>query len=78
MIGRDRGTSHLLGRRFNSASGERGSYTNRRGLDRETNKLLLEKHIRENDGLGARIEELRQVLAALSLSQVQVLMREVV
>lgn len=78
MIGRGRGASYLLGRRFYSAIGERGSYTRRRGLDRDTNKQLLEKHVRENDALGSRMEELRQVLPALSRSQIQVLLREMV
>ena len=44
------------------------------GLDRDTNKQLLLKHIRENDG--ASMKEFQQVLPSLSRSQIQVLIRE--
>src|SRR5262249_20748613 len=43
--GRGRGTRYMLSRRFYDFIGQRGAYTRRRGLDRETNKALLEKHI---------------------------------
>jgi len=41
-----------------------------KGLDRETNRMLLLKHIRESGGEGAKMEELLQVLPALSRHQV--------
>lgn len=44
--------------------------------DRGTNKALLLKHIRDNAASGAQMEEFRQVLPALSRSQIQVLLRE--
>jgi ATP-dependent DNA helicase RecG len=53
-----------------------GTYTRKRGLDRETNKELLLKHLRENDGTGASLAELRQVLPTLSESAVQRLLDE--
>ena len=45
------------------------------GLDRETNKELLLKHIRDNRKEGSQLRELRQVLPALSRDQVQSLLR---
>jgi ATP-dependent DNA helicase RecG len=77
-VGRGRGTRLLLSRRFYRHLGKAGVYTRKRGLDRETNKALLAKHIQDNETVGARMEELRQVLPALSRSQIQVLLRELV
>jgi ATP-dependent DNA helicase RecG len=51
-------------------------YTRKRGLDRETNKALLLKHIEDNARTGATLEELRQVLPALSAASVQWLVRQ--
>jgi ATP-dependent DNA helicase RecG len=51
-------------------------YTRKHGLDRDTNKALLVKHIKENALSSAKMETLRQVLTNLSRSQIQVLLRE--
>ena len=75
-IGRGRGVRLLLSRRFYRHIGRAGGYTRRRGLDRETNKALLLKHIRDSWKEGSRLQELRQVLPALSRNQVQALLRE--
>ena len=48
----------------------------KRGLDRETNKALLLKHIRDSGREGATLEELRQVLPSLSSHSVQWLVRQ--
>jgi ATP-dependent DNA helicase RecG len=77
-VGRGRGSRLLLSSRFYRHLGKAGVYTRRRGLDRETNKALLLKHIEDSLVAGARMEELRQVLPALSRSQIQVLLRELV
>ena len=77
-VGRGRGTRLLLSRRFYHHLGKSGVYTRRRGLDRETNKQLLLKHIGDSVPTGTRMDELRQVLPALSRSQIQVLLRELV
>ena len=37
------------------------AYTRKKGLDRETNKALLLKHIQDNASTGAQMEEFRQV-----------------
>jgi ATP-dependent DNA helicase RecG len=75
-IGRGRGTRYILARGLYAALGSKGVYTRTKGLDRGTNKALLLKHIRDNTASGAQMEEFRQVLPALSRSQIQVLLRE--
>jgi ATP-dependent DNA helicase RecG len=75
-IGRGRGARYMLTRSLYAALGNKGAYTRRKGLDRETNKALLLKHIENNTATGARMEEFRQVLPALNKSQIQVLLRE--
>lgn len=66
----------ILGRRYYAVVGKKGVYTRKRGLDRETNKELLLKHIRENADTGSKMEEFYQVLPGLNRSQIQVLLRE--
>jgi len=75
-IGRGRGTRYILARGLYAALGGKGVYTRKKGLDRGTNKALLLKHIQDNAASGAQMEEFRQVLPALSRSQIQVLLRE--
>jgi ATP-dependent DNA helicase RecG len=67
---------YVLSRRFYHAVGEHGVYTRKKGLDRETNKALLLKHIQESAGLGSRLEVLRQVLPALDPKTVQNLLSD--
>ncbi|MFH1723225.1 MAG: ATP-binding protein [Elusimicrobiota bacterium] len=76
VAGKGRGTRYLLSRRYYAGIGKKGVYTRKRGLDRETNKELLLKHIRENAADGSRLMELTQILPALSRAQVQSLLRE--
>jgi len=75
-VGRGRGTRYLLARRYYRLAGRKGEYTRRRGLDRDTNKTLLLKHIVENKQEGSPLLELRGVLPMLSVAQVQTLLRE--
>jgi ATP-dependent DNA helicase RecG len=72
-VGRNR---YILSHRFYSFLGKRGVYTRKRGLDRETNKALLLKHIQDNQQEGSKLQELMQVLPDLSRDQVQILLRE--
>ena len=58
------------------ATGKTGVHTRRVGLDRDTNKELLLKHIRQNNDVGTPFKELQQVLPGLDRNQIQVLMRE--
>ena len=74
-VGRGRGVRLLLSQRFYRHIGKAGVYTRKRGLDRETNKELLLKHIQDNRKEGSRLGELVQVLPALSRAQVQNLLR---
>lgn len=75
-VGRGRGTRYLLSRRFYRFLGRAGAYTRRKGLDRETNKSLLLRHIEDSTATGATLGELQEVLPGLSRYQVQTLLRE--
>jgi ATP-dependent DNA helicase RecG len=75
-VSRGRGQRYVLSRRFYQFIGQAGVYTRKHGLDRDTNKALLVKHIKENALSSAKMETLRQVLTNLSRSQIQVLLRE--
>lgn len=75
-IGRGRGTRYLLSRRFYKLLDEPGAFTRKHGLDRDTNKQLLLKHIQDNDDEGSRFRDLHQVLPGLSRYQIQTLLRE--
>jgi ATP-dependent DNA helicase RecG len=70
------GRKYLLSRKYYEFVDRKGVYTRKRGLDRETNKQLLLKHIKENRDSGSRLKELMQVLPALTMPQVQTLLRE--
>ncbi len=74
-MGRGRGARLLLSRQFYRYLGKAGTYTRKRGLDRETNKELLLKHILDNRKEGSPLRELKQVLPSLSRHQVQSLLR---
>ncbi len=67
---------YVLARRLYEAAGEAGVYTRKVGLDRETNKELILKHIRDNGDSGTPVRELQQVLPNLSKSEIHVLLRE--
>jgi len=75
-FGRGRGVKYILSRRYYKMVDERGAYTRKKRLDRETNKALLLKHIKENRDSGSRFNELMQVLPALSNNQVKKLVAE--
>ena len=67
---------YVLARSLYSAAGKPGAHTRIVGLDRETNKELLLKHMRENGEDGTPLKELQQVLPGHNRSQIQVLLRE--
>jgi ATP-dependent DNA helicase RecG len=66
----------ILSKHFYKFLGKKGVYTRKKGLDKETNKTLLLKHIKDNAKEGTRLQELLQVLPNHSISQVQSLLRE--
>jgi len=76
LVEKARRGRHILSRRLYAALGQPGVYTRRVGLDRDTNKQLLLKHIRESGEQGARMEELMQVLPALTRGQVKSLVSD--
>lgn len=67
---------YILARSLYAATGKTGVHTRRVGLDRDTNKELLLKHIRQNNEVGTPFKELQQVLPGLDRNQIRVLMRE--
>lgn len=67
---------YVFARSLYAATGKTGVHTRHVGLDRETNKELLLKYIRKNNGVGTPLKELQQVLPSQSRSQIQKLMRE--
>lgn len=75
-IGKGRGSRYILSRRFYSFLGQTGKYTRAKGLDHETNKELLVRHIRESEPVGAKLSEMLEVLKELTRRQVQELLRE--
>jgi len=66
----------ILSRGFFEESGRLGAYTRHRGLDRETNKSLLLKHIESRAEFGCPLDELLQVLPSLGRRSVQALLQE--
>jgi ATP-dependent DNA helicase RecG len=66
----------MLSRRYYSFVGKKGAYTRKKGLDRETNKSLLLKHVEENATEGSPLQDLMDVLPSLTRGQVQILLRE--
>jgi len=66
----------ILSRAIYEAVGKPGKHTRLRGLDRETNKALLLKHMELGAGKGAKLAEFLQVLPSHSRGQVQALLYE--
>jgi ATP-dependent DNA helicase RecG len=66
----------ILARRFYALKGRPGEYTRRRGLDRNTRKELLFKHIESGPSKGVGFDELAQVLPDASRNDIKVLLRE--
>jgi ATP-dependent DNA helicase RecG len=68
---------YVLARGLYEAAGKTGVHTRLTGLDRETNKELLVKHIRASGVKGAPLKELQQVLPGHSSRQIQLLLEEI-
>jgi ATP-dependent DNA helicase RecG len=75
-VGKGRGARFLLSRRFYEFLGKPGTYTRQRGLDRDTNKELLLKHLSGCEYDGCQARELMQVLPHLSREEVKRLLNE--
>lgn len=74
--GRGKYARYFLSRELYAVIGATGAYTRHKGLDHETNKALLIKHLADAAETGAPLAELCQVLPALSESAVQRLLGE--
>ena len=75
-VGHGRGVRYLLARPYYTAIGKPGAYTRKRGLDRDTNKALLLKHLERVGDEGCPLGEIVEVLPTLSSKQVQHLLAE--
>ena len=69
-------TRLVLSKSFYVIQGKPGEYTRRAGLDRETRKELLLRHMTDSAAAGAPLEELSQVLPQASRNELKVLLRE--
>ena len=67
---------YVLSRSLYEVTGKSGVHTRIVGLDRDTNKELILRHIRKNGDKGTPFKELEQVLPSHSRNQIIVLMRE--
>lgn len=76
VLGRGKGVRHMLAAALYAALGAKGTYTRKKGLDHETNKALLVKHLKDQGDAGAPLREFRQVLPALPVKAVQQLLDE--
>lgn len=76
VMGRGKGTRYMLSQALYAALGAKGTHTRKKGLDHETNKALLLKHLATQGAEGSPLAELRQVLPDLPASAVQSLMQE--
>ena len=56
-------------------TGKRGVYTRKKGLDRETRKALMLKHIEDNRADGSKMDDMYQVFPGHQRSQIQNLLR---
>jgi ATP-dependent DNA helicase RecG len=69
------GRKLVLSRRYYALAKRKGEYTRKRGLDNETNKALLLKHIKDNASTGSTASEFQQVLPSLNRNQISFLLR---
>jgi ATP-dependent DNA helicase RecG len=67
---------YVLARSLYEVTGRAGVHTRIVGLDHDTNKELILKHIRKNGDKGTPFKELGQVLPSHSRNQLKVLIRE--
>jgi len=67
---------YVLARSLYESTGKSGIHTRLVGLDKETNKELLLKHIKSNGKKGTPFMELQLVLPSFSRRQIQELLSE--
>jgi ATP-dependent DNA helicase RecG len=69
-------TKFILSRGIYDAVGQTGVHTRLVGLDRETNKELILKHLKKSGVKGAAFSEFQQVLPSQSRNQIQYFLKE--
>jgi ATP-dependent DNA helicase RecG len=69
------GRKNTLSSRFYKKVGRPGEYTRLKGLDRDTNKELILKHLEQTGKPGAPLSELWQVLPHLSRDQIRTIVK---
>jgi ATP-dependent DNA helicase RecG len=75
-VGRGRGVRYIISGKFYRLAGQHGRYTRKRGLDQETNKALLLKHLERAGAVGAPMAEFEEVLPAVSRRNILRLLQE--
>ena len=73
---RGRGVRYLFSQAYYGFIGKSGSHTRKHGLDRETNKKMLLKYIRDHASNGTRFQDLTVILPILTRRQIQKLLAE--
>ena len=74
LLSRGRGARYILSQKFYDFSGKKGAYTRKRGLDRETNKELIVRHLQHHKK--GTIKEFEEVLPTLKRTQIHSLLIE--
>ncbi len=74
--GQGKGKRHFLSRELYEVMGKPGVHTRQQGLDYETNKELLLKHLRSCEQAGAQMSDLEQVLPAQSRASILRMLKE--
>ena len=74
--GLGKGRRYFLSRELYAVMGKPGAHTRQQGLDYETNKELLLKHLKSCESTGAQMAELEQVLPANSRRSIQRMLTE--
>ncbi|WP_155121375.1 hypothetical protein [Bryobacter aggregatus] len=74
VVGRGPGSRFILSRSLYNLTGKRVVSTKERGLDRETNKALMLRHIEGTSREGSFYQDYQQDLPSLTLHQIQKLL----
>lgn len=75
-VGHGRGTKYILSSKYYDIAGEPGTYTRKKGLDRETCKRLLLKHIEKHATEGSPLRDLQDVLPDKTYDEVRFMVYE--
>ena len=65
-----------MSRQYYKAIGKGGTFTRLKGLDTNTNKELLKRHMADMGNPGLKLREFQQVLPSLDIRHIQWLLNE--